>query len=64
MVAAAQEAVAVGAVGQVFGAQSLEGHGAVFLVIEAEVDDAHSAHQGAAGDFVAADAGAGGVDVH
>jgi hypothetical protein len=60
-----QEAVAGGAVGQVFGPEGLERDGALLLVVEAQVDDAHAAQEERAGDFVAArDAGAGGVELH
>lgn len=50
--ALAQEAVARGAVGEVFGLEGLERHGAVLLVVKADVDDAHAAHHRAASDFV------------
>ena len=63
--ALAQEAVAGGAVREELWLEGLEGDGAVLLVVEAKVDDAHTAHQGVAGDFVAArDAGSGWIELH
>jgi hypothetical protein len=60
-----QEAVAGGAVGQVLRLEGLERDGALLLMVEAQVDDAHAAQEGCAGHFVAAgDAGAGGVEWH